>query len=289
MKRKELINEICRVAGELYPLEEANSIAYIIASSIYGLRRTDIVSEPEAGVENFDPEKLDGILADLKAWRPVQYIVGETEFFGHRIKVAEGVLIPRPETEELVQNILRELCNLILSKRVLDIGTGSGAIAIALAKNLPRGCVDAMDISSDAIRIARGNADLNGAAVTFVRADILEPLDELRTVLPNEVYEIIISNPPYIPRSEYDSMRKNVRDHEPVNALFVPDDDPLLFYREIGRKALELLTPDGVLWFEVHENLAGDVCGLMWKMGFVGVECRRDINGKERMVVCRMR
>lgn len=284
MKRRELIEAVRSSAAKVYPPEEARSIAYMVAESVYGLDRKAVALEPDAVMENFDRIRLAEILSQLESHRPVQYILGRADFFGMEFAVREGVLIPRPETEELVQNILK-YNPAPIGRRVLDIGTGSGAIAVALAMNMPYSAVDALDISAEALQVARRNAEANNAAVTFMEADILAPLE--KTTLSGGQYDIIVSNPPYIPGSEKAAMRKNVTGYEPAGALFVPDDDPLLFYRAIGEKAAELLVPGGQLWFEVHENLAGDVCGLMWKLGFTAIESRRDMNEKERMVVCR--
>lgn len=277
---------MCAAALGIYPREEARSIAYMVAESLYDLTKTDIVANPDVPVEGFDRGRFDEILRQIAGWRPVQYVLGETDFFGLKFNVAEGVLIPRPETEELVQNILKHNSDPV-PLNILDIGTGSGAIAIALAVNMLQACVDALDVSPDALCIARSNAELNSAKVSFIEADILCPAEELRKLLPRHKYDIIVSNPPYIPDSERAMMRENVTRYEPAGALFVPDGDPLLFYREIGVKAYGLLKPAGQLWFEVHENLAEDVCRLLRGQGYGAVECLRDMNGKDRMVVCR--
>lgn len=170
--------------------------------------------------------------------------------------------------------------------RLLDIGTGSGAIAVALSRLLVAPTVDAADISPDALVFAAENAAVNGAAVHFVQADATAPYDTFAGLLPRHRYDVVVSNPPYIPRSEYASMRDNVRLYEPAGALFVEDADPLLFYREIGHKAARLLDAGGRLFFEVHEDYACGVCTLLSGQGFVGVECRCDMNGKPRMVRC---
>lgn len=288
MKRRELIDTIYAAAAVAYPPEEARQIAYIVSQSLCGIGRMEAALEPDAEVRGVDEACLKDTLAQVAASRPVQYILGEAEFMGMTFRVSEGVLIPRPETEELVLNILRENAART-ALRVLDIGTGSGAIAVSLARGLRGSEVDAVDVSAAALCIARANAAANGAAVRFMEANILRPLSEIRDEFHPEGYDMIVSNPPYIPESERAAMRPNVTGYEPAGALFVPDGDPLLFYREIALKAAELLVQGGQLWFEVHERFAGEVCGLMTAMGFAGAEIRRDIYDKERIVLCRRR
>lgn len=276
---------LIRAAEDIYPREEARAIAFVLAKYCYGFGRTEVAMDPEAEVENYNTLMFNDIVRQLLGWRPVQYILGETEFMDLRLEVTESTLIPRPETEELVDAIIkypRGTC----SPRILDIGTGSGAIAIALAKNLAGSEVDAVDISGDALGLARKNAENNGAQVNFICADVLLPPERFLETLPCGQYDIIVSNPPYIPESERLSMRANVSRYEPHGALFVPDSDPLLFYRSIGRVACEALSPGGELWFEVHENFARNVCALMEEHRFKDIVTIRDINGKERIVRC---
>lgn len=273
-------------ATDIYPYEEARSIAFMITEHFYGFGRVDVAMDPLMSVDGYDSARLDDIIRQIVSWRPVQYITGRAGFMNLELEVSEGVLIPRPETEELVNGII-DVWRGAGPVRILDIGTGSGAIAIALSLNMPAAAVDALDISQDAIAIARRNAAANSAKVNFIHADVLLPMEELQGFLTETTYDIIVSNPPYIPEVERSSMRDNVTRYEPAGALFVPDDDPLKFYREIGAKAASLLSPGGEVWFEVHENFAEDVARLMGKLGSEMVRTIKDINGKERIVRCR--
>lgn len=277
---------LTRAAEDLYPREEARAIAFVLAKSCYGFGRAEVAMDPEAEVENYNIVMFNDIVRQIVGWRPVQYILGETEFMDLKLEVSESTLIPRPETEELVDAIIK-YPRKTASARILDIGTGSGAIAVAIAKNFPDAAVDAVDISEDALTLARKNAGNNGAQVNFIRADVLSPPERFLESLPRGQYDIIVSNPPYIPESERLSIRANVSRYEPAAALFVPDSDPLLFYRAIGVVASAALSQGGELWFEVHENFAGNVRALMEELGFRDVVIIRDINGKERIIRCR--
>lgn len=283
MTRRELLNKIRMLVGEKYPPQEVGSISYAVAERFFGFGRTQAVVEPGAAVEAFDETILEDICSQLAACRPLQYVTGVAEFYGHTFHVSEGVLIPRPETEELVAWIIKDLKQ-NASPVILDIGTGSGAIAVSLAYAFPCGEVDAIDVSGDALAIAGDNARRIGVEVGFVRCDVLQPVEEIAAALPHDKYDVIVSNPPYIPSSEYETMDDNVRKYEPSIALFVEDNNPLLFYREIGLNASGLLRPGGLLFFEIHENFAAHVCDLLERQGFSDVVCRDDINGRPRMV-----
>ena len=283
MERRSIIKTISESVAAIYPQREAMAIAYTVAQNFWEFSMAQCLADPAADVR-VDPAMLADICRQLADARPVQYVIGAADFYGRRFAVNEQVLIPRPETEELVHWIISDFKN-ISRPKVLDIGTGSGAIAISLALELDAACVDAVDISAGAIGVAAGNARSNGAVVDFRQADALANSD-FRNALPHSNYNIIVSNPPYIPRSEYDSMCDNVRRFEPHTALFVADNDPLVFYREIGRNALELLADGGRLYFEIHESFAAEVCRLLESLGLSDVECRHDINNKPRMVRC---
>lgn len=285
MTRRELTDRIRRLLAGIYDERETLAIAFAVAEKFFGFTRSQAIADPDATVAGFDSELFDGICRELTAEKPLQYVLGEAEFCGLTLRVAEGVLIPRPETEELVQWIAED-CTGGDNLRILDIGTGSGAIAIALARFLPAARIDAIDISQRAIDIAADNARRSAATVRFACVDVLAPQDIFMKALPGNTYDIAVSNPPYIPESERRSMRRNVTDYEPSCALFVPDDDPVLFYREIALKAAEILSPGGRLYFEIHESLSRQVCAELLAAGFVGIECRNDINDKPRMVKC---
>jgi release factor glutamine methyltransferase len=296
MTRRELTERIVAAAEPLYGAREAGAIARLVAEKRYGLSRVDIALEPGAEV-SLHAADLEEILADIAAARPVQYILGVADFDGMEFAVGEGVLVPRPETEELVRWIianyeLRESGHARLTQsgienggrplNILDIGTGSGAIAIALAKRLPEAHVTAIDISPAALRYARENNARLAAGVSILEADILS--SQLSIV--NYPLSIIVSNPPYIPASERQSMAPNVTEHEPAPALFVPDADRLVFYRAIAKFARRNLAPDGALYFEIHENAAREIVALLEAEGFHDIVVRDDINSKPRMVRC---
>ncbi len=219
---------------------------------------------------------LHSILDRLKTFEPIQYIIGETEFFGLPFHVTKDVLIPRPETEELVELILNE--NKKSGLKVLDIGTGSGAIAIALAKHLEKADIEAWDISEEALKIATFNAESNAVDITFRNVDVLKdyPTDTK--------FDIIVSNPPYILEKEKSEMDQNVLDYEPHTALFVPDNNGLLFYDRIADIALDLLEPNGKLYFEINQAKGEDTVQLVKSKGFINVSLFQDLNKNDRMV-----
>lgn len=219
---------------------------------------------------------LHSILDRLKTFEPIQYIIGETEFFGLPFHVTKDVLIPRPETEELVELILNE--NKKSGLKVLDIGTGSGAIAIALAKHLEKADIEAWDISEEALKIATFNAESNAVDITFRNVDVLKdyPTDTK--------FDIIVSNPPYILEKEKSEMDQNVLDYEPHTALFVPDNNGLLFYDRIADIALDLLEPNGKLYFEINQAKGQNTVELVKSKGFINVSLFQDLNKNDRMV-----
>ncbi len=285
MTRGELIKYIRAGVAGFYDADEARVVAFAVAEHFCGVTRAQAVADPSADVAGCDAAAVDRACAELSAGRPLQYVLGEEWFCGRRFAVGEGVLIPRPETEMLVMAAADD-ARKRGARRLLDIGTGSGAIAVTLALSVPGAEVDAVDVSRDALRRAAGNAEALGATVRFVEADALAPTDRFVAALPGRNYDAIVSNPPYIPASEYASMRDNVRLWEPSAALFVPDDDPLVFYRAIAQAAAVLLSPGGRLWLEVHENFAGEVCRMLRKEGFANPEWSADMNDKPRIVSC---
>lgn len=273
MRRKELIDRIGRELAGVYPPQEARAAAFALLEAVQGLARTDIWLDPQAEVDPLP--RLFEAVEELRAHRPLQYVLGAAEFYGLTLRVDERVLIPRPETEELVRRIVDERRG--TSPRILDIGTGSGAIAIALACELPGAAVSAIDISSGALQLAQENARAHGAEIRFTRLDIL-------TREPEGTFELLVSNPPYVCLSERSAMRRNVLDYEPEAALFVPDEDPLRFYRRISALGRERLSPGGTLWFEINEAFGPPTVDLLRKMGYARVELWRDLSGKERMI-----
>jgi release factor glutamine methyltransferase len=259
----------------LYPEAEVQSFFYFLSESILKLKKAVIPLELQRTLQDSEEQKFNTALEQLKKEVPIQHILGKTEFFGLEIVVNNSVLIPRPETEELVDWILKEASP---NAVILDIGTGSGAIAIALVKNLPSSKVVAFDISEKALETAKENAKLNTVDVTFILQDIL------KTTALEGKYDSIVSNPPYIKNSEKALMQNNVLLYEPHQALFVPDDSPLLFYQKIAELAKEALRQDGQLFFEINEAHGAAVVNMLKTAGFSNVKLRKDFFGKDRMV-----
>lgn len=296
-----MFDKIRSVAAELYDSQEAHSIAQLLMEQLYGVSRLQLAMEPE--VECQPNDELERVLRELGEGRPVQYIVGSAHFAGREFAVREGVLIPRPETEELVEWVVSECknwasecesksksksgseCESVECRRILDIGTGSGAIAILLADRLPKSTVVGIDVSTEALGVAAENAQRLGVDVLFEEADVLSPESWLGEWYRGE-YDVVVSNPPYIPVADRDSMHRNVVEYEPEEALFVSNDDPLQFYRAIARISKKLLNPSGWLYFEIYELLGDEMVELLEAEGYTRIELREDINGKERMVRC---
>ena len=272
MTIRETIHTIRDAVVLLYGEREAESIARMVVCDKLEYSFSQLVAHYDDGCEIAG---LNGLLDELQSGRPVQYVLGRAEFCGFQFEVAEGVLIPRPETEELVYRIAETAkCG----ARILDVGTGSGAIAISLAKLVKDAEVVAVDISPEALAIARKNAERLGAKVEFVEADALKDLSALGE------FDIIVSNPPYIPQSDIVDMRKNVVDFEPHTALFVPDNDILKFYVATANNAQKMLREDGSLWFEIYEKAGVEVCDMLREKGFQRTELIEDANLKPRMV-----
>ncbi len=274
MTRRELYNLLSSTAESLYGARESEQIARMILDEVAGISMTHLVLEPDVECHLAG---LDRIVEELAAGRPVQYIIGRAEFCSFDFAVREGVLIPRPETEELVMRIVEECQE---KPRILDVGCGSGAIAISLAKLIPDAEVWGVDISKEALAVSRENNRRLDSSVTLVEGDALGGVEQF---VEGE-FDVVVSNPPYIPYSEQCDMRSNVLDYEPHLALFVEDDNPLVFYKAIARSARELLRSEGVLYFEIHEELWSDVVDMLREMGYIGVTMVRDINDKPRIV-----
>lgn len=265
--------------SNLYPETEIQSFFTILVEFKLHLSRIQLALEHNFELDNDDLDFLQSALMKLKIQIPIQYIVGETAFYGLLFKVDKNVLIPRPETEELVEWIIQNNTN-SNSLKILDIGTGSGCIAISLAKNLPNATVSAIDISVEALNVAKNNAEFNQVTVEFVQADILT-LEKLSTN-----FDIIVSNPPYVREMEKMQMQQNVLSNEPHIALFVNDENPLLFYDKIAELAKKHLTENGILYFEINQYLGAETVDLLKSKGFKNVELKKDIYGVDRMVKC---
>lgn len=264
---------------DLYPEGEIRQFIRMLAEAFLGWDNTQYLLYRNEAINQSDLLKFHWAVEDLKNYRPIQHIIGYSDFCDCRIKVNERVLIPRPETEEIVLRTMDLASKRI--KKILDICTGSGCIAISLAKHFTEACVDAIEISTDAIELAKLNASSNNVKVNFLQRDAV------KESLPEETFDLIISNPPYVMDKEQSEMRKNVLDYEPHLALFVTDEDPLLFYRTISKYAVSHLTNNGLLVFEINEKLSEETVNLVHEIGF-SVELFQDFRGKDRMLVCRL-
>lgn len=292
MQIKQYRSQFIQALSTIYDEGEAESFFYLILQDKKQLKRIDLALQPDLFFSEEEIVVWNSILEQLKLEIPVQYLLGKTHFYGLEFEVNENVLIPRPETEELVEWILQE--NLKIEKikdlKILDIGTGSGCIAISLAKNLPSAKVFAIDVSEKALATAQKNAIMNQAEVHFIKTDILNinDLQELPASnfqLPTH-FDIIVSNPPYVRNLEKEEIKKNVLDNEPHLALFVEDDNALIFYRKIAELAQKNLTSNGQLYFEINQYLGKEMIQLLEKMNFKNVELRKDIYGNDRMTRC---
>lgn len=276
--RRDILDRITAALVPLYDAREARSIARYYVSEAAQLPVSALLADPDAEVRI---EHLDEDLARLAAGCPVQYVVGAADFFGRRFAVREGVLIPRPETEELVAWILADEPQ---ARRILDVGTGSGCIAATLALELPAAELFAADISERALAVAAENCRALGARATLRRADALTDLPERFP----ERFDLLVSNPPYVPEPDRAAMHPNVRDHEPPEALFVPDDDPLRFYRAIARAGRRMLAPGGRLYFEIYHRAGDALVRMLSDEGYGALRLRDDMNGKPRMLCARL-
>ncbi len=275
--------------SSLYDEHEIDSFFYIILEKLHGLKRIDLALNPETVMDGTHLKQWKSILSDLKIQKPIQYILGETQFYGLRFEVNENTLIPRPETEELVEWIIKEEGR---EKReegkviILDIGTGSGCIAVSLAKNLPNAEVFAIDVSEKALATAKKNAELNKVAINFILTNILDVVTLSAVEGLEQQFDIIVSNPPYVRNLEKAEIKPNVLEYEPHLALFVEDTDALLFYRKIAELAKKNLNPNGKLYFEINQYLGKETVQLLQYFGFKNVEVKKDIYGNDRMISC---
>lgn len=266
----------------LYDAGEAESFFYLVLEANHRLQRVDLALQPDLVFSVTELALWNSILEQLKKEIPIQYILGKTHFYGLEFEVNSDVLIPRPETEELVDWIIGSQDSevRIQKLKILDIGTGSGCIAISLAKNLPNAAVFALDISEKALVTAQSNAQLNQVAIQFLHQSILETEDL------GQQFDIIVSNPPYVRHLEKKEIKKNVLDNEPHLALFVENDEALIFYQKIAQLAQKNLSPNGQLYFEINQYLGLEMLALLQEMGFKNSELRKDIYGNDRMIQC---
>lgn len=271
------VSHIRSALQECYPPREAANLSRIVCCEMLGQSHIDYYLGKDMILSPKDEKELESILSRLCNFEPIQYVQGAARFLGRTFRVAPGVLIPRPETEELVERMLEEVAP---ASRILDIGTGSGCIAVTLSKELPEAEVTAWDISGEALAIAGDNNRLLQTSVQFVQRDVLtyQPTED-------ECFDVIVSNPPYVTETEKKDMDPNVLNWEPSGALFVPDSDPLRFYRRIGELGRSMLTVGGRLYFEINRAFGEAVASMLRKQGYTNVRIRKDISGNDRYVI----
>jgi release factor glutamine methyltransferase len=276
---KEVFTIFKQNLAAIYDAQETEAITLMVLTEILNSSKSTIKAFPENELTLTQQEEVNNMLTQLKTGKPLQYALGYAEFYSLKFIVNPSVLIPRPETEELVQWAIESVGSERLAVgSVLDIGTGSGCIAISLKKNLPNVAVSAIDISVYALQIAKENAKLNEVEVDFIQDDILN--SKLKT----QNLQLIISNPPYVTLEDKTRMHTNVTDFEPHTALFVPENDPLLFYKAIADFAVDNLAANGLLFFEINESLGKETVALLESKGFREIELRQDMSGRDRMV-----
>jgi len=294
MTVKDVFDDYKRTLPNLYDASELETIALMAVGDVSGFSNAKIKAFPELEISQQQEKKLKDILAKLQTGAPIQYVLGKTEFYGLPFHVNPSVLIPRPETEELVEWVLSSVGSRQWAVGSgLDIGTGSGCIAITLKKHLPGAKVSAIDISPKALATARENARLNNVEIEFIEADILNlntpltthysPLTTRYSLLTTH-YSLIISNPPYVTMHDKTKMHTNVTDFEPHAALFVPENDPLIYYKAIVDFAVKSLASNGLLFFEINESYGDQIVELLNAKGFKNIELRKDMSGRDRMI-----
>jgi release factor glutamine methyltransferase len=289
MTYRNVYDHYIKIITPLYDLQEAESITSWIFEDKLGLSKIQLLLRGNEVISEVKANELAYALVRLSKGEPIQYVLGYTNFYGLKIKVNRHVLIPRPETEELVawivqEQMLRQPCNM------LDVGTGSGCIAIALKTQLPQATVTAIDISEEALLIAGTNAEFHQVEISFLKADLLRndsksyQIDAAGSNISVNTFDIIVSNPPYIPLGEAVTMHRNVTAYEPHIALFVPDDDPLIYYQAIASLASSYLSTNGSIYLELHQNHASQVADLLNSFGFSNIKINNDLQGKQRMI-----
>ena len=272
---KRITSIICEELSQCYSTDEIAALTRIIATELLGVSQMAYFLKDDVTLTAGQEAMLDNAIQRLKKQEPIQYILGYCDFCGIRFKVTPATLIPRPETSELVEWIASEA---IGKESILDIGTGSGCIAVSLSHKVPQSKITAWDISNDALAVAAENSKANGQAVTFEQVDILAYESS------GEQFDIIVSNPPYIKENEKEAMHSNVLDWEPHTALFVPDSDPLLFYCAIAKKGLTLLKPGGRLYFEINRAHGKETMEMLAALGYTHIELRKDFAENDRMI-----
>ena len=280
MMIKDLYRNFLVQLQQIYSLGEATGITDWVFEKMASLKRSDILKNPEKRITPAADKLIQKTLQELLLHKPVQYVLGEAWFYRMKLKVNEHVLIPRPETEELVEQLIKDRKSKLTDPAILDIGTGSGCIPIAIKKNLPASKLTAIDVSKDALALAKENAELHNAHIIFRELDFLD--ESAWNSLP--AFDIIISNPPYIPINEKEKLSKNVTDFEPHLALFVPTKSPLIFYEKIAVFGRNHLVHNGKIYLETHEDYAKETAALFRK-DYQTVMIKKDLYGKERMIL----
>lgn len=269
-----------KLLNENYDLAEAKSLIYRLLEHYFNISRLDIAKDPDIRLTESELLKIHFSVKDLLNNKPIQHIIGIEQFCGLNFKVSKAVLIPRPETEELVEMIVDDCKDTDQKISILDIGTGSGCIAISLNKKISNSIVHAVDISADALQIAKENAEINVTEVVFSRINVLN----MNEIVSLPMFDVIVSNPPYIRCSEKKLMHKNVLDYDPESALFVSDDAPLIFYRKIAVLGLTHLNINGKIYFEINEIFGNDIADLLVSNNYSNIKIHKDFRGKDRFV-----
>jgi release factor glutamine methyltransferase len=280
MMIKDLYRNFLVQLQKIYSLGEARAITDWVFEKTASLKRSDILKNPDKLITPVADKLIQKTLQELLLHKPVQYVLGEAWFYHMKLKVNEHVLIPRPETEELVEQLIKDRKSKLTDPAILDIGTGSGCITIAIKKSLPASKVTGIDVSTNALDLAKENAALHNTHISFLQMDFLD--ESTWPLLP--LFDIIISNPPYIPRHEKEKLGKNVTDFEPHLALFVPDKSPLIFYEKIAAFGRHHLLPNGKIYLETHEDHAKETAALFMKH-YQTVMINKDMYGKDRMIL----
>jgi release factor glutamine methyltransferase len=263
--------------GNLYSPSEVRQIAFALVGEAASLSLAEMLINKDTKLSDIQVKKIESFTNRMQNGEPLQYILGSTDFCGLHFEVNQNTLIPRPETSELVDWIVRE--NKLPNPQIIDIGTGSGCIAISLKSMISSAEITAIDISCEALEVARRNAERNAASIRFIAADILNESEKI-----GGTYDIIVSNPPYIRECEKGQMERNVVDYEPHKALFVPDGKPLLFYEVISRFGTERLNPNGRIFFEINQLFGREVCDMLKYLGYKDIELKKDFYQNDRMV-----
>ncbi len=277
-------NKCLTTLSTIFPNSEIETFFYYLLEDYLNLKRIEYSLQPDTSIDEQTLEKLESALKRLEQQEPIQYILGHTEFFGLPFKVDKNVLIPRSETEELVNWILEDLqSNSYQSPiHIVDLGTGSGCIPVSLQKNLHHANITAVDLSEEALMIAKTNAQNNAVTIDYIQGDLLTPKSLASRF--ETAFDIIVSNPPYVRALEKEDMKNNILDYEPHLALFVSDDDPLLFYNAIADFALQKLNPKGALYLEINQYLGKETKALLLDKGFKTVVLKKDFVGNDRMI-----